>query len=151
MTRWEAAEKILDYVRERESFIHKIDRKFEHIVFENGPSGYVGCSNECRGAGLRRRTGHMIDTVAYLTALGQEKDRAILELNPVVCAFEKLRGTRSGHIIYYRVGKKMGVQEYADKVGISRRHCRRLYIKAMDDLAKFIAFYGGQDLLDKFL
>lgn len=151
MTRWEAAEKILDYVRERESFINKIDRKFERIAFENGPSGYVGCSNECRGAGLRRRSGYMEDTAAYLTALGQEKDRAILELKPVVCAFEKMRGSRSGHIIYYRVGKKLGVQEYADKVGISRRHCRRLYIKAMDDLAKFIIFYGGQDLINKFM
>lgn len=151
MTRWEAAEKVLDYVKERESFINKTDRKFERIVFENGPSGYVGCSNECRGSGLRRRTGHMEDTAEYLTALGQEKDRAILEIKPVVCAFERLRGTRSGHIIYFRAGRKLGVQEYADKVGISRRHCRRLYIKAMDDLAKFIAFYGGQDLLDKFL
>ena len=108
MTRWEAAEKILDYVRERESFIHKIDRKFEHIVFENGPSGYVGCSNECRGAGLRRRTGHMIDTVAYLTALGQEKDRAILELNPVVCAFEKTsRNPKRSHYLLPR-GQKNG-------------------------------------------
>ena len=100
-----------------------------------------------RGAGLRRHSGYMEDTAA----LGQEKDRAIMELKPVVCAFEKLRGTRSGHIIYYRAGKKSGVQEYADKVGISRRHCRRLYIKAMDDLAKFIIRYGGQNLIDKFI
>ena len=119
---------------------------FDYMSFYN-----IAPCDIIRGAGLRRRSGYMEDTAAHLTALGQEKDRAIMELKPVVCAFEKLRGTSSGHIIYYRAGKKLGVQEYADRAGISRRHCRRLYIKAMDDLAKFIIRYGGQNLIDKFI
>lgn len=150
MTRCETAEKILEYACEKENFINRADKKFIRTVFECGPSGYVGCSNECRGVGLLRRSGYMADIADYLLNLGAEKDRAIIEIKPVLCAFEKMKNTRSGHIIYYRIGKKMGVQAYADKIGISRRHCRRLYVKAMEEFLQHVIANGGASLVEKF-
>lgn len=150
MTRCETAERILEYACEKENFINRADKQFFRTVLECGPSGYVGCSNECRGVGLLRRSGHMADIAEYLLNLGIEKDRAIIEIKPVLCAFEKMKNTRNGHIIYYRIGKKMGVQEYADKIGISRRHCRRIYVKAMEEFLNLVTFYGGAKLVEKF-
>ncbi len=150
MTRCETAEKILEYACEKENFINRADKQFFRTALECGPSGYVGCSNECRGVGLLRRSGYMADIAEYLLKLGIEKDRAIIEIKPVLCAFEKMKNTRNGHIIYYRIGKKMGVQEYADKIGISRRHCRRLYVKAMEEFLNLVTFYGGAKLVEKF-
>lgn len=97
----EIAERILSHVMEMEYYIRELDMRFEKTVFACGPSGYVGCSNECRGAGDRRRSGFMEDIAEYLNALGKKKDRVIISLKPVVQAFEELKGTRSGHVIFF--------------------------------------------------
>ena len=124
--------------------------RFEKTVFACGPSGYVGCSNECRGAGDRRRSGFMEDIAEYLNALGKKKDRVIISLKPVVQAFEELKGTRSGHVIFFRVGKGLSVQEYADTFHYSRRHARRLYLQAMADFYQKLAKYDTEGLIEKF-
>ncbi len=144
------AEKILLSLKEIEKCITDIDKRFEQVVFACGPSGYVGCSNECRGVGRRRRSGFMEDIATYLNNLGKKKDRLIISIRPVVLAFEKLKGTRSGHIIYHRIGRGMGVQEYGNKFGFSRRHVRRLYIKAMLDMYNALIENGGEELIKKY-
>lgn len=146
----EIAERILSHVMEMEHYIHELDMRFEKTVFACGPSGYVGCSNECRGAGDRRRSGFMEDIAEYLNALGKKKDRVILSLRPVVQAFEELKGTRSGHVIYFRVGRGLSVQEYADTFQYSRRHARRLYIQAMADFYQKLAKYDTGGLIKRF-
>ncbi len=146
----EIAERILQHVMEMERYIHELDMRFEKTVFACGPSGYVGCSHECRGAGDRRRSGFMEDIAEYLNALGRKKDRVIISLKPVVQAFEALKGTRSGHVIFYRVGKGISVQEYADTFHYSRRHARRLYIKAMEDFYQKLIRYDTEGLVERF-
>jgi|GEM_PF-6829560 hypothetical protein len=146
----EIAERILSHVMEMEYYIRELDMRFEKTVFACGPSGYVGCSNECRGAGDRRRSGFMEDIAEYLNALGKKKDRVIISLKPVVQAFEELKGTRSGHVIFFRVGKGLSVQEYADTFHYSRRHARRLYLQAMADFYQKLAKYDTEGLIEKF-
>lgn len=148
--RCETAEKILMFAKEAQRYINNVDKKFERVVFECGPSGYVGCSHECRGQGLRRRSGCMEDISNYLLRLGQNKDQMILLIRPVILAFENMSRTRSGHVIYYRCGKCLTVQQYADRFGYSRRHARRLYIKAMLDLYNNISRFDGKELISKF-
>lgn len=148
--KYETAERLLAFAKEAEQYIRNIDKRFERTVFECGPSGYVGCSHECRGAGLRRRSGHTEDIVEYLYDLGKKKDQMILFLRPLVCAFDDMKRTRSGHIIYYCVGKGYSSQEYAQRFDYSRRHARRLYIKAMEDLYLYVMKNGGKSLLNKF-
>ncbi len=147
---WQIAEEILNYAVETQDYIRKLDKQFEKIVFESGPSGYVGCSHECRGQGQRRRSGSMEDISKVLMRIGINKDKAIISIKPLIDAFEKMKRTRSGHVIYYRVGKKIGVQDYADRFGYSRRHSRRLYIRAMEDLYSILEENGGMSLIEKF-
>ncbi len=146
----EIAEKILLNLHEIEKYVHELDKQFERTVLSCGPSGYVGCSHECRGIGQRRRSGYMEDIAAYLNELGRKKDRMIIFIKPIVEAFERLKGTRSGHVIYNRIGKGMSVQEYGEKFGYSRRHSRRLYIKAMNDFYNTLLEYNGQEIIDKY-
>lgn len=146
----EIVEDLLAYAIEAERYINNIDKRFERTIFECGPSGYVGCSHECRGAGLRRRSSYAEDIIDYLYEMGKKKDQMILFLRPLVCAFDDMKRTRSGHIIYYCVGKGLSSQEYAEKFDYSRRHARRLYLKAMEDLYCYILRNGGKTLLNKF-
>ena len=146
----EIAERILEYVTDLERYIHDIDKKFDAVVMSCGPSGYVGCSNECRGSGLRRRSAFMEDIAEYLNNLGRKKDSAIIALRPVAEAFEDMKYSKSGHVIYWRIGKGISVQEYAEKFKFSRRHSRRLYIKAMADLYDRIEKFNGHELIEKF-
>lgn len=74
----------------------------------------------------------------------------IISLKPVVQAFEELKGTRSGHVIFFRVGKGLSVQEYADTFHYSRRHARRLYLQAMADFYQKLAKYDTEGLIEKF-
>ena len=148
--RYQIVEDLLAYAIEAEQYIKSIDKRFEKTVLECGPSGYVGCSHECRGAGLRRRSGHTEDIVDYLYEMGKKKDQMILFLRPLVCAFDDMKRTRSGHIIYYCVGKGLSSQEYGERFNYSRRHTRRLYLKAMEDLFCYILRNGGKTLLNKF-
>lgn len=148
--KWEIAEKIVKYAKGLEEYVHDIDIKFECTVFACGPSGYVGCSHECRGSGRRRRSGHMLDMASYLNDLGRKKDRAIITMRPVVLAFEELKNTRTGHIIYYRLGRNLSSQEYGERFGYSRRHSRRIYIKALNELYDAIYKNNGESLIEKF-
>lgn len=146
----EVAEKILKNVSELEEKIRELDIRFERTVFASGPSGYVGCSHECRGMGQRKRSGSMESIAAYLNDLGRKKDRLILQLRPVADAFESMKGTKSGHVIFFRIAKGMSVQAYADKFGYSRRHARRLYIRAMADFYDALSAAGGAELIDRY-
>lgn len=92
----------------------------------------------------------MGDIAEYLNTLGRKKDRVIIGLSPVVQAFEALRGTRSGHVIFFRTGKGLSVQEYAQKFHYSRRHARRLYIQAMADFYQKLLQFNGEDLIETF-
>ena len=147
---WETAEKILAYAVNTEERIRRIDKKYTQTVYACGPSGYVGCSQECRGAGERRRSGCMETIVPYLESLLERKRALILSVMPVVEAFESLRGTRSAHVLYYCCGKQYSSQEYGKKFGYSRRHARRLYLRAMTDLYKRILLFQGEDLIQRF-
>ncbi len=145
----EAAERVLLYAMETERLIWELDKRFERVAFSCGPSGYVGCSQECRGAGERRRTGFTEDIVEYLLKIGIKKDKLIISLRPLVEAFERMRKTRSGHVIYWCVGRGMSSQQYADKYKYSRRHARRLYIKAMSEFYDLLVDSGGKELIEK--
>lgn len=146
----EIAERILKNVSELEQKIRELDLRFEKTVMAAGPSGYVGCSHECRGMGQRRRSGSMEVIAAYLNDLGRKKDRLILLLRPVADAFDKMKKTKSGHVIYYRIAKGVSVQQYADAFGYSRRHARRLYIRAMADFYDALSSAGGDDLIRRY-
>ena len=146
----EVAERILKNISELEQKIRELDLRFEKTVMAAGPSGYVGCSHECRGMGQRRRSGSMENIAAYLNDLGRKKDKLILLLGPAADAFETMKGTKSGHVIFYRIGRGISVQEYADKFGYSRRHARRLYIRAMADFYDMLASCGGEELIKRF-
>lgn len=148
--KYESAEALLDYAIQAQICINRIDAQYNRIVFECGPSGYVGCSNECRGSGLRRRSGSMMEIVDYLTELGKKKDRLIIFLKPLICAFEDMKNSRDGHIIYHMCGKGLSAQEYGEKFGYSRRHVRRMYIRALTDLYNNILRNDGDALLNKF-
>ncbi len=146
----ETAEKILKYATETEQLIQDLDRRFEYVAFSCGPSGYVGCSQECRGVGLRRRTGFTEDIANHLMAIGIKKDRLIICLRPIIETFEKLRRTRSGHVIYWCMGQGLSSKQYGEKYNYSRRHVRRIYIKAMSDFYDILEASGGHELIEKF-
>jgi len=150
MEEYEIAERVIKYALNTEKMIHDIDKRFERIIYSCAPSGYVGCSQESRGSGDLRRTSFMSEIGECLTRLGQKKDRAIITLKPIVIAFERLKHTRSGHVIYWQIGKGLSTAEYGEKFNFSRRHARRLYIKAMQDLYTLLNENGGENLIEKF-
>ena len=125
------AEKLLKQLKDMEAACRRIDRQVYATALAGGPSGYVGQSQECRGQGLRRRSGSAFGMSQYLLALTDQKRRLLQMLSPVQTVFIQLRGSKEGRLIYLRFGLCLPTQECADRMGISRRQYHRRYVRAL--------------------
>ena len=125
------AEKLLKQLKEMEAACKRIDKQVYATALRGGPSGYVGQSQECRGQGLRRRSGSAFAMAQYLLELMEQKKRLLHILSLAQTVFMQLRGTKEGRLIYLRFGQRLSTQACADRMGISRRQYHRRYVRAL--------------------